>query len=259
MHNIKSENTGDDGENRDLQNKLILACARGDSGVSLPDLSPEWIEPCHLYMAIDCAAPIPEFLRWLLDTLPLSLIHNYHDPETDLTPMEVLMQAILAQEEMRRYHKENSTRVEMNWECVRLLAVKQLGCHPETPILHACLQLHLQDSSRVPFSLLQHAFRAFSHQALAVDPSSHLPLHIALAAAAKRRRQQVNGRDDGSDDYDDDDDDSKELMGLIEKVLRLNPTAAGMRDPDGRLPLDVAIVTDFNDLACQLAQCKAWI
>jgi hypothetical protein len=200
-----------------------------------------------------------------LDNLPLSLIQALRDPDTDLTPMEVLMQSILAQEEWKRYHKddnENITRIEASWECVRLLAIKQLKCHPETPTLHACLLLHLQDSSSMPFSLLQQALREFSHQALVADPCGRLPLHITLfGMEARRRKCRAHDTPGNSlkDDSDDEEDGIQDLLTLIKKVLQINPAAAREQDPEGRLPMDIAIATEYYELACLFAQSKSSI
>jgi hypothetical protein len=237
----------------DLQSDLILACIRGD--VSVNEVSPDGIEPQHLYMAVDRPTPDTAVIRWILDALPLSLIQVYRDPDTDLTPMEVLMQSILGQEERRRYHKEeNTTRIEASWECVRLIAIKVVKCHPETPTLHACLQLYLQRPTCMPFSLLQKALQQFTHETFNVDPIGRLPFQIISTAMVSRRRIRLASprvKDDS-----DDEDDTQELVTLAKKVLELNPTAARERDLEGRLPLDIAIAIDCHDLACQLAQSK---
>ncbi|GAX24651.1 hypothetical protein FisN_21Lh245 [Fistulifera solaris] len=252
MHYIVGEvRTGDEDGTSDSQNDLILACIRGE--VSVNDVSPDGIEPQHLYMAIDRPTPVPALIRWILDTLPLSLIQAYRDPDTDLTPMEVLMQSILGQEEWRRYHREeNTTRMESSWKCVRLIAVKVVECHPDTPTLHACLLLYLQRPTCMPFSLLQKALQKFSHEALDVDPNDRLPFQITLAALESRRR--IRGVSSSVKDDSDDEDDTQELVSLAKKVLELNPAAAHKHDPEGRLPVDIAIATECHDLACQLAQ-----
>jgi hypothetical protein len=117
-------------------------------------------------------------------------------------------------------HSKINDNAMMNelWNIVHLIAIAMDPTSStldwKQPILHACLRASTND---FPYALFERAMKRFRDQFALPDQSGNLPLHAYCSSP--------------------DDDDEDYCSGIAAKY----PTAAKVKNDDGKLPLDLAI------------------
>jgi len=176
----------------------------------------------------------PNIVRLLVETYPP--IAHIRDEEDYSLPIDLLAGVALMREERLKYLSKHvdsrdttlrqvETDLDRIWECARYLVLDPELFDRHIPILHALLPSAAGD---VPMSLLEQAIR--HHSLSQADDEGNLPLHLI----ADLRRQQTQ--------TDDDEEDAGEsTMYLLTTILQKHPAAAGVRNHNDRLPIDLAI------------------
>lgn len=186
-----------------------------------------------LHIALVEGAGQPTIIRLLARSAPEAAQQR---DDSYCTPIEVLAQMILMQEERSKYvpkgdnsRQELRSKVARLWNCVQPLAVASTE-NPdwESPLLHACLRAAPHG---FPYALMERARKEHYQELKLPDSRGNYPLHIIAGW-------------DPEDDVGD----------FLRTVANQYPAAAKTTNEDDLLPLDIGSASGMRGWNTGIAQ-----